>query len=900
MLSLVVRHTRQRWRLNLILLLSLTLLAGAMAGLPAYGSAIGTRSLREMVSSYKAPPARNILISASAGTRLDGAVYDAVEDKLGDILVERIDVRTIKVPVHEGAGELEGPRPLQKYHYVRLWAFEDLGQEVRAVEGRLPLYDESIRSAGSEPPALEVAIGVDGILRTELSVGDVVTVATPQGSIALNIVGIIEPVEPTADRWWDDQTTFGIHVKLLGRSTEIITVSLFVSPQAMEDWFPGYDLSWRLLVDSSRINVGNVRRIQETMTNLQAQLRNRKAELHSRLPEILVDFQAKQVAMRMLLFLWIAHTLVFGLYVVLTIASYLLERSVGEMATLVSRGGNRLQVTLIFALESLLLALLAALLGTFAAWGILCLGGMATRDLFFRLPPESWGLTLLTVGLGWLGMGLSAYQRTSGASFGLRRWPIRPEDRPAWQRLYLDLVLAGFGSLLYWQLSRSGSFVMRRIGTTPLTDSFLLLGSSVLLIAVVLLLLRVLPRLLGLVAWIFRQSWGLIWPIGLTHSARACLEFSRVVLPVTLATSLILFASVSVSSLRVSQAEVAHYRSGADLRISAKLPTAWATAQDIADLPGVLVVSPAVRTDALGSSIGGTVELLAIDPETFAQTARYPQGTGNLPLLELAHVLLRETSTRALPAIVSRSLLTSRDNVGGLVALTIGYQELFFEICAIVDEFPTLREDFVVTDWHALGQRIDLDRRYFRLGELWLTTDPAHHDALAKNPAIVDHILADAQAELRSLRSDAMARGVAGIFYVGSVVLGLLSVAGFLPICYFSARKRIYEFDLLRIIGLTPGQVLGLLVAEGVLVVGIGTVVGTIVGYGLTEITLPYLSQAWAASLGGVEIRRIVVVWPAVLRLYGVLAGCYALAMGCSLLALARTSVLGALRLSEE
>jgi hypothetical protein len=85
-----------------------------------------------------------------------------------------------------------------------------------------------------------------------------------------------------------------------------------------------------------------------------------------------------------------------------------------------------------------------------------------------------------------------------------------------------------------------------------------------------------------------------------------------------------------------------------------------------------------------------------------------------------------------------------------------------------------------------------------------------------------------------------------------------------------------------------------------VLVVGIGTVVGTIVGYGLTEITLPYLSQAWAASLGGVEIRRIVVVWPAVLRLYGVLAGCYALAMGCSLLALARTSVLGALRLSEE
>ena len=901
MLNLIVRHLRQHWGLNLALLLGLTLAAAMMAGLPAYGDAIGTHSLHEMVSSYRAPPARHILISASEGARLDGDVYDAVETKLSDVLVERIDVRQIKLPVYAPPREVGKSRPPQKFHYVRLWAFEDLDQRVRAVEGHLPVYEASAHSVGSVPlPALEVAIGVDGIQRTELGVGDVVTVTTPQGSMAMHVTGIVEPLEPKADRWWGDQTTFGIHVKLLGRSREIITVSLFVPPQVMKDWFPDHDLSWRLLVDSDRITVRNERRIEETLTNLQAQLRNRQAELYSRLPKILVEFQARQAAMRMTLFLLIAQALVFVLYVLLTTASYLLDRSEGEMATLSNRGGNRLQITRVFALESLPLALLAVLMGTFVAWGILSLWERVTHNsVASRISPESWGLALLAAGLGWLGMVLLAYLRTSGASFGPRRWPTRPEAPPAWRRLYLDLVLLGFGGLLYWQLARSGSFVMSRIGTTPLADPFLLLGSSVLLIAVVLLFLRVLPYLLGLAARISRRGGGLILPMGLARWVGAPLQPSRIVLLITLATSLSLFSSLFVSSLRASQAEAARYRSGADLRISATNPTDEATLQGIAYLPGVRVVSPIVRTDALGGYIG-TVKLLAIDPETFAQVAHYPQDPDDPPLLELVQSLQREAASGALPAIFSRSLLTSDDTAGGLVSFTLGNEELSFEICAIVDEFPMLSEDFVVTDWRALGRQINLNLWYFRSSELWLATDAAHHDTVAKDPALADRILADVRAELRSLQSDAMARGATGTFQVNSLVLGLLSVAGFLLIYYFAAHNRTYEFSLLRAMGLSPGQVIGLFVTEGVLIVGTGMLAGTAIGYGLTRITFPYLSRAMAVSLGGVEIRQIMVDWPAVLRLYAVLAGCYLVAMGCSLLALVRNGVSGALCLSEE
>lgn len=901
MLTLMVRHLRQHWRLNLALLLGLTLAAAMMAGLQIYADAMSTQGLHQTIVSYNAAPARNILISASEGARLDESVYDVVVEGLGDVLTERIDVPQIKLPVYESPLDTAESRSPQRFHFVRLWAFQDLEQEVRAVEGRLPVYDEASPPAvATLPSMLEVAVGVDGIQRTGLTVGDVVTITTPQGPLAVNIVGILEPLEPKADRWWSDHTTFGLHVKLVGRTLEILTVSLFLPPQAMQDWFPDHDLSWRLLVDSDRISAGNVQRIEETITNLQVQLRKQGAELHSRLPEILADVQARQVAMRVTLLLLTAQAFFFVLYILLTIASFLLDHSLGEMATVACRGGTRWQITGLFALASLALAILAAMVGILMAWGILNLWARVTQSpLPTRIPSESWGLALAAAGLTWLGMVLAAYRRTAWASFGPRRWPTSPEVPAGWHRLYLDLVLLVLGALLYWQLSRSGSFVMSRIRTLPLADPFLLLASSVLLVAVVLLFLRVLPYLLGLVAWILERSRALILPLGLARWAGAPLQPNRLVLLVTLATSLILFSSIFVSSLRWGQAEAARYRSGADLRIMAREPTAEAALPGIADLPGVRVTSPVIRADALGGYVR-TVDLMAIDPLTFARVVHYPQDVDDPPLLRWVQALQRETSTAALPAIVSRSLLTSDDAVGDLVSFTIGNDELSFEIRAIAGQFPTLSDSFIVTNLSALGQQIDLDLWYFRPGELWLATEPSQHDNLAQNPDLAGRILADVQAELRSLQSDAMARGIIGTFQVSSLVLGLFSVAGCLFIYHFAARDRAYEFGLLQAMGLAQRQRLGLLVVEGVLFMGVGMLAGAGIGYGLVSLTLPYLSRAMAVSLGGVEMDHIIVDWPAVFRLYAILVSAYLAAIGFSLLRLVRSWQAGALRLSEE
>jgi len=255
-----------------------------------------------------------------------------------------------------------------------------------------------------------------------------------------------------------------------------------------------------------------------------------------------------------------------------------------------------------------------------------------------------------------------------------------------------------------------------------------------------------------------------------------------------------------------------------------------------------------------------------------------------------------------LPAIFSRSLLTAQHQVGQQLSLTVAGKPLQFEIRAILDDFPTLSDYFVVTDLHALASQMDLDTLYFS-NEAWLSidsVDPAQSQALLDNLRQKGRLLADAQMQLRQLQADAMAQGISGAFQLSALVLSLLSLVGFLVAHYLAAQQRIYEFGLLRAMGLTTDQALSLFVVEGMLMVALGLLAGAVIGYSLVHITFPYISRALAGSLAGVTIQQIVIDWRIVSNHYAVLVSCYLLGTLALLLALVRSGLHRVLRLGEE
>jgi hypothetical protein len=89
-------------------------------------------------------------------------------------------------------------------------------------------------------------------------------------------------------------------------------------------------------------------------------------------------------------------------------------------------------------------------------------------------------------------------------------------------------------------------------------------------------------------------------------------------------------------------------------------------------------------------------------------------------------------------------------------------------------------------------------------------------------------------------------------------------------------------------------------VIEGIVVLLLGLLAGTVFGLGLSRIMIPYLSQALSEALAGVIIERILVDWPTVAQLYVLLIAVYGTALVLLSLLLMGTGVYQALHIGDE
>jgi putative ABC transport system permease protein len=154
--------------------------------------------------------------------------------------------------------------------------------------------------------------------------------------------------------------------------------------------------------------------------------------------------------------------------------------------------------------------------------------------------------------------------------------------------------------------------------------------------------------------------------------------------------------------------------------------------------------------------------------------------------------------------------------------------------------------------------------------------------------------------ELRALQRDALTKGATRAFGLNALILTVLSLTGFILVTYFAAQKRTYEFGVLRANGISTGQLLRLLTTEGLLIMSLGLVSGTILGYLLAIVMRPYLTQAIARDLPGTTTYQVWLNIPEMTLLYGILIGAYAIAILLLLYALMRVGIHKTLRLGDE
>lgn len=909
-----LRRLIRHWHLNLAILLGLSLAAALLAGLPGYAATTAGRSLNQALQAAE-PATRNLQVTGPSSS-LTSALYSFIQDELGELVMIRLQVDNLVLTAKSGGAVTPvdtGQR--SPFNYINVWSFDKMRHILNLVEGDWPTpieartFTEKLR-----PPVLAAVIAGQSAQELGIHIGDQIE---DSDGVVFHVIGVVEPINPKDDIWWGDRTAFEPLIKPTSMD-DIVTLPLIVSQPEMRADLGGNNVTWRVILDPQKITLNNALEIEQKLINIKNRIQTNRGKIASGLPDLLLKFRQDLATARMTFFLLSAQAFLFVLYTMGMVAALILERSQSEMAILADRGAGRLRITMTFAIENLPLGLLAGgVLGPGLAFAALRIWSIISGETVpASLPSESWLLSSIGAAFGWLAVVLPAYPAAKRNLMDWQRRIARPDRKASWQKTYLDLFLLALGGLLYWQLTTSGSFVVQRIREANVPDPGLMLGPVIFSIAIALVFLRLFPYLLRFFAWVVHSGRGLILPLGMSRLARSPVGPSRIVLLVSLAAGLTFFAQVFNDSLTTTQFELAHYSAGADLRLRLRdsLPL------ELTNLAGVKAVSTVYR-GSMQLSDGRTLTLFAIQPDTFPQVAHYPPGMVNVNMHSIARAVkwTPDSSSKTTPevpsnpytdtskshppiaAIFSYLALPKGAQIGDTVTYTFYGFKIPFRVDGLLADFPTLTGRYVIADTEALRAFPGINTSLLdRNLEAWASVNDAGYNAVKQNPALADGILADARQERQVFELNVLTLGIVRAFRLNAIILIVLSLASFSLVNFIAANQRTYEFGVLRANGVSANQLLRLLVSEGLIVICLGLVIGTGLGYILILAMLPYLSQAMGVNIPGIVIHQVGFNLPAIGTLYTLLFGSYALAVGVMQAVLLRTGIHTTLRVGEE
>ena len=405
-----------------------------------------------------------------------------------------------------------------------LRSLSDFEQHVTLVEGRLPQ-----RQTSDDPnaPVLEAVLGEFAASQFRIEVGDVLRLTpdlTLPKVVSIPIVGIIEPTDPNTDFWLPTPSLYlrpevpdpddpgdGVYNPQIPPVPLITDMGMLV--ETVDATFPG-TLSvniWTISLDKEVIKGWTPNRIRNSFREFETQFAMRMpgaAEVSSGFYRMLARFDARSFFARVPLLLLQTLMVATVLFFLVMMVTYLVRSRQEDSALLSARGVTTSQIFRIYALEGLVMVIIAVMVAPFLAVGGVALAGVLP---FFREMTDGDFLPLVVgptpfivatvTGLACL--VVYAIPAAVGSRGGLLLHKLRsarPPSIPFVHRYYLDIGLLAIGGLIFWELYNRGKILSGGLFRNVEVNEALLLAPVIFLLVVALLFLRVFPILVRFIA----------------------------------------------------------------------------------------------------------------------------------------------------------------------------------------------------------------------------------------------------------------------------------------------------------------------------------------------------------------------------------------------------------------
>ena len=822
---------------------------------------------------------------------------------------------------------------------VSIGALSDLAVHIQVLEGTLPHPHTGVESP------LEVLITLPLAESLGLQVGEeYVAFARPNSrgmtdgfQRTVRIAGVWAPTDPTAPYWFHEYTTFE-------------DVLLVLMKTFLEDIAPATRgeialAEWYLIFDGRDVHVEDtlplLARTGAVATRVAALLPH--AELAESPAGAILRYQRDARLRTILLYTFGIPVLALVLYFIAQVWGMIVNRQRNEVAMLRSRGTSVWRVLGIYLLEGIIVGLIAMVIGPLVSNWLAQVMGRTTSFLRLAsgpsLTPLATRLSWLNLRYGVLAVGVSVATSLIPALSAARHTIIsykqeqaRVVRRPLWQRSFVDLLLLIPALYGYYVLRERGTISIlgqrgARTSSSPFENPLLFLVPILFIFSLSLVIIRLMPLMMRLLAWAAGLWRGAVPVLVLRHLARAPGQYTGPLLLLILTPSMAIFTASMASTLDAHLVNQVYYDTGGDFNVVQLGQSTEGQADDrpvqptlpeeeeeqagpvwlflpVSDYLLIPGVQAATRVgDYRMTELRGYVSfrLLGVDRASFPQVAHFRRDYAPEPLGALMNALALQWDG----LLVDRQAMAAHNwRAGDKVhaRLNVGDRpEVTFTIVDALDYFPTAYPEdgpFAVANlgflFEQLGGRYPYD--VWLAAEEGLTAGDVKDAALRLGFNVIS--IYDARGLIAGMQTEPGRQGFFGLLSIGFLTTAFLTVLGFLIYSYVSFQRRFIQFGMLRALGLSVRQMAALLAGEQLALVATGLVGGTLLGWLSGEMFIPFL-QVRAGRHPLTPPYVVQIAWGDVAIVYVIFGVMFVVAAVVLLSLLRRMRVFEAVKLGE-
>ena len=933
MLVIMLRKIRNKKWMNLSLLLGCILLVATAVSFPLYEAAAYDRMLRDEFEHYKAiegkwPAEFDLMISSKKekGGKTIKKIEELIPNLYSDIgLTEHDTIKYYTLVRAEVASELMRNDAAELN--ARLGTKTDLASHINILDGSM-YSDSGINADG----AIEVVVSEQCLSSQGYLLGETFkykALRDPDGNpLRFCICGVYEPVRGDDFYWNEKDGEFDD----MGLMAPALFDSLFTGENAGRYNLLCYYTARFEYEDLGYRDVDGLIEKTEYYVN--------ESPYRTVIDEpgyfaVLADYKAKQARINATLAILQFPVLIMLAAFLLMISSQMYEMERNEISVIKSRGSSGFQIFMLYLYQALTLVITGALFGIPLGMLFASLLGSTRNFLVFDLS-EAMSISFNSSAAIYAGgamfaallcLTLPAIKHSRVSIVGLKQQRVA-RKKPLWERLYLDFIIMAVAFYAYYSFSKSSSEMAESVLNRKALDPLLYLSSSLMIIGLGLLFLRLQPLFLKVIYWIGKRFWHPAPYIAFMENIKNGRKQQLIMLFLLMTVSLGMYHSTVARTIVENAVRNTDYADGCDLLFR----EVWQETVDTNGARTGIYVEPDVTKymDApFAESFTRVYNLTDVEADA-GKAGKLPVNLMGIHTKEYGSLTWVDTELNGQQyykllnelAVVEDGLLVSanfRDKQGlktgdSITCKNANGKSFSGVILDFFDYWPGYAsrvnvqqadgsiavEDsyLVVTHFSLLKEKLG-DEPYEIMVKMKPDAKESDVNAWLTDNKVRLTRYVNRNIDLENAQTDPLLQGTNGVLTMGFVVTLILCAVGYLIYWIMSLKERELVFGVLRASGMHTAELFFMLFLEQLFCGVLSIVAGLGIGKLTSELFVPILQQVYASSiqlLPMVLITRAEDLWRLVAVIAAVLIACLAV---LSVLLL-KMNVAKALKLGEE